>query len=271
MKRIVIAAWTCLAVTGGVAAGYLWGSGSAQAPTEHDNPAIQTVIERVPCQGTGSCEDDLATCEQQLEFASGVISAQIEEKVGTPVPFPDDIPRQYTADGFEAAVRSALAQCDTVGLEIARIDCSEFPCMAYFSQPEGTYNHGAGALRECDGWRSHFNSGGQSNAGFMTDNGYVEYSMLSPYPISVDRDENASTRWSARLEEGRAWLMDEWNGRELTELEDVDRSLAFWREVREERLLEESGTPDTRGIDEIITREESKRAKLLEDGGSGSE
>jgi hypothetical protein len=263
MKQPILLVYICAAVACGFIAGILWANRSPNGPTEQVTPSIRTVVERVPAQDMGLCGEKLAECEQRLEFASNVIGKQMEERTGTPVPFPDDLPTQYTAEEFETAVREALAECKTPGLELAYVDCSEFPCMAFFSQPAKSYNHGVYELRECEGWSRRFESGGGANSSFMTDEGVAEYSMMSVSPRSTDRDENASTRWRVRLSEGEAALIDAWGGREFTEIEEVELSMEFWHEARVSTLQEEGGASDTSAIDDIIAELEAKHARLL--------
>jgi len=190
-----------------------------------------------------------------LALAVGILESQERERTGTPVTFPPDVPRQYTPEGFESAVREALAACPDAGVAFAHVDCSEFPCLAFFSQPSGTYNHGADRLQECSSWTDRFEASGQANSRFMTDEGLREYSMLSPRPSGAVSDENAGKRWQARLQQGEEELMAAWGGRELTELEQLDEQIAFWNDV---------GGGDENS-ERILQGLEVKRRELLQD------
>ena len=188
-------------------------------------------------------DDALRECETKLAFAQGVLHAQEHAKIGDPVPFPEDLPLQYTPAGFEDAVRDAMRLCPDSGLHLARVDCSEYPCMAFFTQPEHAWNHALDDLRGCDAWRDRFGKGGgQGNSSFMTDGGIVEYSMVSVATVDpdanwFDHDENASTRWTNRYEQGKEALMAELGGREFTPLEQIDQQIDFWKTVGNEELL----------------------------------
>jgi hypothetical protein len=251
--------------TSAIIAAFLIGRWSAPspAPASPSQPALsaerppQPIIERSPALPDTSCEEELAATKQRLALAEGIIDAQIEAQTGTPVAFPEDLEPQYTPEGFEQAVREAMEDCPDIEVELAFTDCSEFPCMAYFSQPEGGYNHAIGKLRSCASWRERFDMGGQANHSFMTDAGKVEYSMASPRPPGWTGDDNDNTRWSFRLEQGRAQLMDMWGGREPTPLEEVEVDLAFWSEL--------AGNPDwpEGEFDKTIATLEAKRAELL--------
>ncbi len=243
MNRPTAMVLACLTLALGFAAGR-W---TEAPPPLTDTPAATpprsaapgTVVEQESAPVVASSADALAACEKQLALVTSIMDAQVTERVGTPVSFPDDLPEPYTYAGFEPAVRNAVESCDS-SLELAHIDCSEFPCMAFFSQPRGSMNHAVGALRACHVWRQTFRDhGGQANSRFMTDEGLVEYSVAVPRPADSDFDDNASKRWHSRLEEGEAALMEVWGGRELTELEEIDESIKFWRRAgNEERVRE---------------------------------
>jgi hypothetical protein len=157
--------------------------------------------------------DDLHACQAQLAVAVDILEAQERERVGVPLAFPEDLPPQYRPEQFEAEIRAALAGCPETGLELAHIECDEFPCMAFFSQPEGTSHHGVDRLRACDSWKTRFASSGQASSRFMTDQGVREYSVVSPSP-AMTPDKNANKRWQARLAQGTEELMLAWGGRD---------------------------------------------------------
>jgi hypothetical protein len=225
-------------------------------PVEPDSP-VERTIERIEIQPDASCEEELEALRQRLALAEGIIDAQIKAQTGTPEEFPEGLEPQYTPEGFENAVLEAMEGCPGIEVELAFTDCGEFPCMAFFSQPEGGYNHAIGKLRNCESWRNRFAPGGQANHSFMTDQGKVEYSMASPRPPGWTGDENSGTRWNYRLEQGRTQLMDMWGGREPTPLEEVESSLVFWN-----RLAEDPDWPEGE-FDDTIAELEAQRATLL--------
>ena len=212
---------------------------SVAAP-EPASPVAPAAVVREVVRTAAPSVDGPADCEQKLGAATALLAAVERERVGTPSPFPADLPPQYRPEGFEAAIRDALSECPESGLKLAHVDCDEFPCMAFFSQPAGSYNHAADSLRTCEGWKTRFHEQGQANSRFMTDGGLAEWSSLTPRPEGADFDENASKRWKLRLDQGEAALMDAWGGRELSPIEKVDEQIAFWRELDNEEMIAEA-------------------------------
>lgn len=181
-------------------------------------------------------------------LAGAAPDARERAEVGTPVPFPDHLPPQYRPEGFEAAVNAALEACPDRTLDLVHIDCTEFPCMAFFMKDGRWNNQAMNELRACEGWSSRFEGGGQASSGFMTDEGFVEYSMASPAPPGSNFDENATKRWDARRTQGEGDLMAALGGRRLTPLEEIDIQIKFWREI---------------GNDVLIADLEEQRARLV--------
>lgn len=200
-----------------------------------------------------------ASCEERLAFTTRMWEAERLIRVGVPAPFPPDLPAVYRPDGFEQAIRDTLAACPSVSLKLDHVDCSEFPCFAWFAQPNGAMNHGGDSLTGCAAWVERYGTGAmsQANSSLVSDDeGTLEYAMLGPHPPDMEWDDNASKRFDVRLEEGRQRLMDAWNARDPTELEAVEADLAFWKareaegseaaarfvenlEARRKRLIEE--------------------------------
>ncbi len=117
--------------------------GRATAPTA-PAPIVRATVPSVPAVGRSKAtrpDDALQVCERRLALAEGVLRAKERAEIGDPVPFPDGVPPQYTPDGFASALNEALEACPGTGLALAHVDCSEFPCMAFFTQPRGRMNH----------------------------------------------------------------------------------------------------------------------------------
>jgi hypothetical protein len=193
-------------------------------------------------------DDALRACEAKLALAEAVFRAQEHEKVGDPVPFPDGLAPQYRPEGFEDAVRDTMRACPRPARRLARIDCTEFPCMAFFMHDPGADEED---VPPCERWTDLFGPmGGMATDQFMTKDGLVGFSMQSVAPIDVEPsvDPNNQLRWTKRLEEGKAQLMGEVDGRELTELEQLDQQI---------ELMRQWGAGE-----EIIPALEARRAKL---------
>jgi len=175
-------------------------------------------------------EDALRACETKLALAEAVFRAQEHDKVGDPVPFPDGLAPQYTPEGFEDAVRDTMRACPRPARRLARVDCNEFPCMAFFVHDQGADEED---VSPCERWTELFGPmGGMATDQFVTKDGLVGFSMQSVAPIDAEPsfDPNNQLRWTKRLEEGKAQLMADVDGRELTELEQLDRQIEFMRE-----------------------------------------
>ena len=71
---------------------------------------------------------------------------------------------------------------------------------------------------------------------------------VAPIEAGPSFDPNTQLRWTKRLEEGKAQLMADVDGRELTELEQLDQQIVFMREWG--------------AGDDIIPALEARRAKL---------
>ena len=115
--------------------------------------------------------------------------------------------------------------------------------MAFFTQPEGSWNAAIDELRACDAWQKTFGrTGGTANSSFMTDHGPVEYGMLAADPYDPDDpptpDANASKRFMDRAEQGKQQLMAELGGREYTPLEQIDQHIEFLRTGNEAALAD---------------------------------
>lgn len=135
------------------------------------------------------------------------------------IPFPAGLPPAYRPEGFARAVDEAVAECPDAAMSVARVDCSEFPCVAWLG------GEGIEALRTCAGWTTRFGAGPTATGWVMTDGGARAYAAVAPSPDgAVD-----PARFRDRLREGRAALTDAWGGRELTEDEQVDRTIEFLR------------------------------------------
>ncbi len=95
-----------------LAIGFAAGRGTAPRPDAAPAPPaasrVATDAPRPAPIPDDRCEEALAAAEQRLALATGIIDAQVAERSGEPVPFPEDLPDQYLPGGFEAAVLHAL-------------------------------------------------------------------------------------------------------------------------------------------------------------------
>ncbi len=70
---------------------------------------------------------------RRAELEASVARSQLETVTGRPSDWPDDLPEAWTAEATRARL-DALAT-DVPGLEVAELDCSEYPCIAVFQVP----------------------------------------------------------------------------------------------------------------------------------------
>lgn len=179
-------------------------------------------------------------CQRQLALAMSVLDATERDRMGAPRPFPPDLPPAMRPENFEQAVREGLAACPDVEAELARVECSEFPCLAFLAQEVDMEYDAMTDLVECDGWTERFGRwAGKDVQEFVTADGPVEYGVLLPVPVGTKHDENAQKRSELRIADVRADLMAETGGREPTELEKLDLRIAALRaEGDDERFAE---------------------------------
>ncbi len=229
MTRAAVASFVALVL------GFLAGRWSS--PALPQAPVAAPVVADPPVRAAAP-PATLPDCQQQLALALGVLEAAEIERMGTPVPFPEDLAEELRPENFERNVRDAVAACPDADVRLARIDCEEYPCMAFFSQPNGGSNRAADDLRNCAAWQERFGTGGgQASYAYMADDGVHSYLVATPSALGEASDDNGGRRFVLRHEEGRAELLPEWDGRELTELEALDHLISLWRENATEEMM----------------------------------
>jgi len=184
----------------------------------------------------------LAACRSQLAAATALMDARQLDEYGTPNPFPADLPAVYSDEEFyAAAVSEALESCSIDGLALQHVDCSEYPCLAWLLSD----GPGAHAIKDCPSWREHFPRDGiaSANGSFMRGDEPARYVAIGEWSPEHPSDDNGIKRVKLRFDQGRAAVIEELGGRELTEYEQWEQSVAFWRRQAEEdegaaRMLE---------------------------------
>jgi hypothetical protein len=190
------------------------------------------VVERTVPSAPPAARDDsaLAACEEKLRVAQQLWDHSASAAAGTPVPFTADVPPAFQPANFAATVERLTEQCPDAEVELVHTDCTEYPCMAWLRTSESS------ALTSCAAWRETYGDTASSRSGRIpTADGDVRFVAVGPLADDVvvaDR-ENASKRLKARWEAGEATLFDELGGVELTEIEKLERDVAFWRRAAE--------------------------------------
>ena len=98
---------------------------AAPAPVP-DRPTEITIVPTQVQSYIQSLEDKV----DELEMQNTLITAQLAGTGGQALAWPPDIAAAFQDEGFREAIQKAAEADD--GVELADVDCSEYPCMAYF-------------------------------------------------------------------------------------------------------------------------------------------
>ena len=104
--------------------------------------------------------------------------------------FPDNLPEQFTSAGFEQIVRDVVRDCD-LGVDLADIDCSEYPCLAWVRSKNLARSHVSPS--GCGRWNQAFRGGSLVTYALEGNpfGGRTErYHVWVVTPPSRDRDAN---------------------------------------------------------------------------------
>lgn len=82
--------------------------------------------------------------------------APVAVETTPPVEFPEDLPEQFTPVGFERIVRDLVRDCE-LGVDVAEIDCSEYPCLAWVRSRD--LEQPPAFPSRCDAWKGAFGEG----------------------------------------------------------------------------------------------------------------
>lgn len=75
--------------------------------------------------------DQLAQALEEARFEGALTRGQLAQHQGEPIPWDDTIPAAFRPEAVEKGITAFLA--DHPELELANLDCDEFPCIATFS------------------------------------------------------------------------------------------------------------------------------------------
>lgn len=181
-----------------------------------------------------------AECRAQIDLAAAIETTRQIEREGRPQPFTDDVPEKYRESAVTAVVRRVAEACPDLGLR--RVDCSEYPCMAWFvGGPD------AKEPWRCEPWVDAYGSGGATSSSTMIDadgqrlrsygvGPYDPDRAREPDPMDVDSAcmSNETSRLTSRYQAEREALAAELGARELTTAEQREEQLAFWQQRADE-------------------------------------
>jgi hypothetical protein len=186
-----------------VEAGETW---SSAEPPERP-PATRVRVAR----SAGADPSDPATLQAEnaalrAELAAtharaAMLSGQLHTYQGEPQPWTDDIPEAFRPDAFEAAIRRALGELGNPEALVS-LDCSEYPCLALFSLPDGDTRERAGAIAEAVGAEFPEDANASMRVSKSDDDGAVTtLAGLSLTPPGDDpRDDEIQARLGHRME-----------------------------------------------------------------------
>ena len=84
----------------------------------------------------GATQAALAAEVQRLRTEAALMRGQLERYQGTPEPWPDQVPADLEPTNFEATIEDVLK--DMPDVELVRLDCDEYPCLAVVRAKPGT-------------------------------------------------------------------------------------------------------------------------------------
>jgi hypothetical protein len=129
---------------------------SADTPPSDDGAPCETQLKRLrrAYMASDRPSDDREAMIEELERL--LVKSGGASTVGTPMEFPENLPKSQTPAGFAAVVDELMDECPDLFPDGAQVDCSEFPCMVFAETnrpPRWT------AYRSCQAWSKYFGEG----------------------------------------------------------------------------------------------------------------
>jgi hypothetical protein len=173
-------------------------------------------------------------CRAQLDLAAAVATARQLEREGRPEPFTDDVPEKYREAAVTEVVKEVVEACPELGLTLRRVDCSEYPCMAWFvGEPDSEEPW------RCKPWVDAYGAGGATSSHTLIDadgqrfrtyglGPYDPERERSPDPMEIDSScmSNESARMTSRYQAEMDALASDLGARERTTVEQHEDELA---------------------------------------------
>jgi hypothetical protein len=189
-------------------------------------------------------------CRAQLDLAVAIATERQLEKEGMPQQFLADTLDEYREAAVAAVARKVVETCPELGLTLRRVDCSEYPCVAWFLG-----GGDAGYPGDCQAWKDAYGSlnatasdtliGPDGQRLQLRGIGPVEPHRVEPKPTSAEEEERIASRRGehsrrllTRRRNERDGVVDELGAREETEAERREdqraNTLAFWQHQADE-------------------------------------
>jgi hypothetical protein len=166
----------------------------APPPTQ---PARETVS-RAEQLRTDPLRRRIASLEQELRLARKAAarnekpvmlapeppSQKPDESVPPPIPFPPDVPKAYTPQGFQNVALEAARSCG-LHLDVFAIDCSEFPCISWTRALDPTVR--TFSMDACAPWTDAFSGAIVIGSFSANDDRSQEERYLAWMPVPPDK------------------------------------------------------------------------------------
>lgn len=88
--------------------------------------------------------------------AQAVPPPEANASIPPPVPFPRDVSPAFAPEGFHEVLEQTIRKCG-MGLEVAKVDCTEYPCIAWTRATDPEVHQFS--MQDCGPWRSAFPDG----------------------------------------------------------------------------------------------------------------
>jgi hypothetical protein len=214
----------------GAAAG--WRSDRSLSPAPAGSPPPSAAA---PFRGATA---DRAACALAVVDVLADIERMNSEAYGDPEPFPDDLDPAYLPAAVEERARRVPLECPELGMDLARVDCTEFPCFTVWTSR--TQIEDMKGPAGCPAWDATPRDDGHTlatNTWVGADGELLRVVLLGTYPPgwnaahggeSLPREQRW-TRFDLRRTEIWADLQAETGARDLTKVESAERSLESLR------------------------------------------
>ena len=179
-------------------------------------------------------------CRARIALATALGTARQLDQVGRPEPFPPDLPDAYREAAITAVAEQVVETCPELGLDLRKVDCSEFPCLALFVHPADREGPAS-----CPAWREAYGDAQTTSNGTLVgpDGAELVYELMGPAPppkflireLAQQSDDepfvqsNGMKRLMQRGRTAQDEIIAELGARERTEAEKHDQLRRFWQ------------------------------------------
>jgi hypothetical protein len=180
---------------------------AAPAPIPPESPREIVKVVHVPDEDTRrdvenyNLRRQVTALQQKVEVARSAASArevEAEPRLPPPVEFPRDVPRSSLPDGFREVLAETIKTCG-MGLEVAKVDCTEYPCVAWTKATDPSVH--VFSMSRCGAWKTAFPHGERvvGKTVHSPDGSVTRYFAWMPMPEDEAR-EDVMKRFGQRRE-----------------------------------------------------------------------